>query len=136
MSLVSGVYEEIPDLPTPPREFQNDRQPPIHHYEDPVELILGTPGRPGHCFPPPPLPPRQDAMRKYSFSTQSADEGVDLVGLSPPQSPKPIKPKKIPFYIGSESEYMDMTPSDCIYTPMRASIKEENTYMIMNGKKD
>lgn len=135
MSLVSGVYEEIPDFPTPPREFRNDHLPQ-HHYEDPVELILGTNQRPGCCCTPPPLPPRQDNLRKDSFS----DEGVDLAGLSPPTTPGKTKPRKISIMIGGDSDYMVMTPckiqTDIIYTPISQENVEENGYMIMNGKKN
>lgn len=137
VSLVSGVYEEIPDLPTPPKEFQNKDHHISHDYEDPIELILGTSQKPGRCCIPPPLPPRQDAMRKDSFS----DEGVDLAALSPPTTPE-VKKSKVPFTIGCESEYMVMTPTrnqtDTIYTPMNSGCNcgKENEYMVMNGSKN
>lgn len=141
VSLLSGVYEEIPDLPMTPKKYRDDKEQCVHHYEDPVELILGTHEHPGCCLPPPPLPPRQDTLRKYSFSTASACESDNMISLSPPESPNHlVTTLKTHLFISGESEYMDMTPSknqlETVYTPMCASILEENTYMVMKGGKN
>lgn len=66
VSLMSGVYEEIPDIP-PPKEFQNQTPSEwhsvLHTYEDPVDIILSS----AKIFTPPPLPPRHETKQRNRY---------------------------------------------------------------------
>lgn len=138
VSLASGIYEEIPDLPP------KGKSDVSHHvYENPIDVILHE--KSGIVFTPPPLPPRQKFF----------DDITSLNGSYIPFKQRcntlPAKDlSRISQIFTSESDYMVMSPSKTVekkigltenlYMPMspimnNIKTKIENCYMVMSGKK-
>lgn len=140
VSVLSGVYEEIPDLPSA-KEFENSepRKSSLHMYEDPVDIILTSLNK----LTPPPLPPRHEAMmQSLTVSEEEVEDVRDNIGLvsfSQTTTPKRSKIKKSKL-IDLESKYMVRSGKqpENFYVPMNSTkqiVEEENGYMIMKANK-
>ncbi|XP_022908243.1 uncharacterized protein [Onthophagus taurus] len=147
ISLASGVYEEIPDVPNGAVKV-NSGDFSHHVYENPLDVIDRLEKH--QKIPPPPLPPR---VFDRSF-TLERDRNIDKNA----QTSTPYKHRcntlpakdlaRISQIFTNESEYMVMSPNkgkitekiECHYVPMSPIVnlktKIESCYMVMNGKKN
>lgn len=148
ISLASGIYEEIMDVPNTTNGKSNNPEFAHHVYENPEEVIQRL-AKKGKYIPPPPLPPRI-----YECNTIERDKvSRDSTPISTPYKHRcntlPAKDlARISQIFTSESEYMIMTPSkthimaekiESHYMPMSPITnfrnKIENCYMAMTSKK-
>ncbi|KAI4467386.1 hypothetical protein MML48_2g00021596 [Holotrichia oblita] len=150
ISLASGIYEEILDVPQTNNEKGNNSEYAHHVYENPEDVIQKL-AKNGKHIPPPPLPPRI-----YECNTIERDKISRDTSCTPMSTPYKHRCNTLPAkdlarisqIFTSESEYMIMTPTkqhiltekiENHYMPMSPITnfknKIENCYMAMSGKK-
>lgn len=138
VSLASGIYEEILDVPS--KVKLNDTS---HHvYENPIDIILHE--KSGIVFTPPPLPSR------HQFLNDTNAHGTYLPFKQRCNTLPAKDLSRISQIFTSESDYMVMSPTkniekktvltENLYMPMspimnNIKTKIESCYMVMNGKK-
>ncbi|GJQ78495.1 hypothetical protein Trydic_g11611 [Trypoxylus dichotomus] len=150
ISLASGIYEEILDVPHTSNGKVDNPEFAHHVYENPEDVIQRL-AKHGKHIPPPPLPPRI-----YECNTIERDKVLKDSNSIPILTPYKHRCNTLPAkdltrisqIFTSESEYMVMTPSkthlllettENHYMPMSPMVnfknKIENCYMAMSGKK-